>query len=63
MKGKQDGCEANTKREAVEEDKRKVMKEKNDSRCTSGTVTRSNGSLNLPIPSKGQQCRADEDGQ
>ena len=28
MKGKQDGCEANTKREAVEKDKGKVMKEK-----------------------------------
>ena len=28
MKGKQDRCEANTKREAVEEDKGKVMKEK-----------------------------------
>ena len=27
-----------------------------------GTVTRTNSGLNLPIPSEGQQCRANEDG-
>ena len=43
--------------------KGKWWKRRNDSRHTSGTVMRSNGSLNLPIQSKGQWCGADEDGQ